>query len=400
MKVLNLLFVVVSTMILTSVFDKTAQAMLDTQVRYIVNEGGTWSSKTMSILQVLDTYCVGHKGALLVSVVSESFPHLRIGAMRDYEMILGDRFSGDRWGSVEHLYSYPGGAQIEFFSADQSGKAHGPRRDVLFLNEAINIPKSVCDQLTIRTRWKVFIDHNPCGEYWVHELRGRPDVAWIHSTYRDAMEVVPFDIVKDIETWKERDPNRYRVYGLGEVGNVQGLVHPNFSLCDDLPAQGDTFYGLDFGFTNDPTALVKCVLVGEDLYCDQLIYESGLTNDAIARRFDSFGIRRNYDEVYADCAEPKSITEISRCGYNVKPAVKGVDSLLAGIQRVNQYRQHWTKRSVDAIKEQRNYRYVETSDGKITNKPVDDYNHAMDARRYAVFTRLQVPAMEMRRIAY
>jgi len=326
-------------------------------------------------------------------------PHLKRGCIRDFLSILGPTFDEARYNRTDHIYHFDK-ADIEFFPADDSTKLRGGRRDILFINEANNVSLDAYNELDIRTRACTFIDYNPVSEFWAHERIDKPGVAYIHSTYMDARHVLPPEVVEKIERRKGLDPNWWRVYGLGEVGNVEGLVHPVFTMCDDMPAQGDTFYGLDFGYTNDPTALVKCVIVGDSLFCDQLIYETGLTNDAIARRLESLGVRRNFDEVYADCAEPKSIAEIKARGYNVKPAMKGADSLLAGIQRVNQYRQHWTKRSVDAIKEQRNYRYVETSDGKITNKPIDDYNHAMDARRYALFTRLTAPSMSVHKVAY
>jgi phage terminase large subunit len=196
--------------------------------------------------------------------------------------------------------------------------------------------------------------------------------------------VLPLETVASIESRRERDPNWWRVYGLGEVGKIEGLVHPAFTLVEDMPQGGIEFYGLDFGYSNDPTALVRCLVIGDDLYTDQLIFERGLTNDQIAHRMESLGVRKNYDEIFADAAEPKSITEIRQYGYNIKGCPKGPDSLDAGIQRVNQYRQHITKRSLDLIKEQRNYRYIEDSAGRITNKPMDDYNHGMDARRYAI----------------
>jgi phage terminase large subunit len=387
-KLLSFIIGMASAMILTSVFDRTAQAFLDPNIRYIVNEGGTWSSKTISSLQVLDTFCAGHRSKILCSVVSESFPHLRIGAMRDYQTILGDRFSEDRWSAMEHMYSYPGGAEIEFFSADQPGKAHGPRRDILFLNEAINIPRPICDQLVMRTRMKILIDHNPCEEYWVHELRGRPDVAWIHSTYKDALEVTPADVRADIERREKTDPNWWNVYGLGLVGNVVGLVHALFSQIERLPEGGIEFYGLDYGYTNDPTCLTRNVIIGEDLFSDELIYEKGLDNNQIAHRMESLGVRKGYDEIFCDAAEPKSRDEIAGYGFNIKSCPKGPDSVRARIQLVNQYHQHWTKRSVNCIKEQRNYRYIADKNGNPTNKPIDNWNHGMDSRGYGVAGKL------------
>jgi phage terminase large subunit len=187
---------------------------------------------------------------------------------------------------------------------------------------------------------------------------------------------------------RDRDRNWWRVYGLGEVGSAEGLIHGTFSLCDEFPSYGDdAFYGLDFGY-NDPCALVRCKILNDCLVCDQLLYEAGLTNQDLSKRFASLGIRKGYDEIIADCAEPKSIQELYRDGWNVKPAIKGPDSVVAGIQKVNQYKQFWTKRSIDAIKEMRNYMWDKDKEGKLINKPCDNgYDHLLDARRYGLSYR-------------
>jgi phage terminase large subunit len=367
--------------------------------RLIVNQGGTSSSKTFSILQLLYMIAKGTRLPLLISVVSESLPHLRRGCIRDWEMILGPAYDPDRFNKTEHIYHFPR-ADIEFFPADEASKLRGGRRDILFINEANNALQHAFDELDVRTRLCTFLDYNPVSEFWAHELlrhRGitdftrsesREDCAFIHSTYMDARHVLPDSVIAAVESRRDRDPNWWNVYGLGLVGNVEGLVHPLFGTIDDLPEGGVVFYGLDFGFASSPSALVKCVLQEDRLYCDQLIYETGLTNDQISRRMESLGLSKNFDEVFADAAEPKSIKEIADHGWNIKPAPKGEDSVRNGIDRINQLKQFWTKRSVDAIKEMRNYRYIETSDGKLTNKPIDDYNHALDGRRYAVVGKM------------
>jgi hypothetical protein len=216
----------------------------------------------------------------------------------------------------------------------------------------------------------------------------KKEACFIHSTYLDARQVLPRSTIEKIESRKEYNPNWWNVYGLGLVGNIEGLVHPSFSTCDEMPKPGDgiEFYGLDFGFT-DPTALIKCVVIKDQLYCDQLIYETGLTNPQIANRMESLGIIKNHDEIFADSAEPKSIKEIAAYGFNIKPVEKGPDSVRAGTLKVNEYKQVWTKRSVDAIKEQRNYRYIVKDDGSLSEKPMDDFDHAMSARRYAVISK-------------
>jgi phage terminase large subunit len=373
---------------LTNIFFQIWEAVKNPAIRIIVNEGGTSSSKTYSSLQILTDICNHRTKPLIVSTVSESLPHLKLGCIRDFQNIAGDDFDAKKWNATEHSYAFSRNVVMEFFSADQPGKASGPRRDILYCNEVNNIPKAVFDQLDMRTRRLVMVDFNPVCEFWIHALKGRPEVAWIHSTYLDARHVLPQSIIDKIEAKRELDPNWWNVYGLGLIGNVEGLVHPVFTQ-DDMPeGKGIEFYGLDFGYTNDPTCLVKCVLIEKDLFCDELIYETGLTNQDIAKRFETLGIKKHHAEIFADGSEPKSIEEIYRSGYNIKAAPKGPDSVIQGIQKINQYRQHWTKRSLSAIKEMRNYRYITDKDGKLTNKPRDDFNHAMDGRRYAVVGKI------------
>jgi phage terminase large subunit len=373
----------------TNIFFQNWTALHDPAIHTIVNEGGTSSSKTFSALQVLNRLCEKRTVPLLASIVSESLPHLRLGAMRDFKNILGDSYDHSAWHATEHIYTYRPDVQIEFFSADNPGKVHGPRRDILFLNEAINIPKNVCDNLIVRTRSKVIIDFNPTGEFWAHELKGKPGVAWIHSTYLDARDILPPEIIARIEAHKDTDPNWWNVYGLGLVGNVEGLVHPLFTQCEKMPESGDfEFYGLDFGYSNDVTSLTHHIIQGKDLYSDELIYETGLFASHIAKRMDDLGVRKGYAEIFADESRPEAIAEIALAGFNIQRCPKGPESVMLGIQKVNEYWQHWTKRSVNSIKEQRNYRYVTDKDGKITNKPIDAWNHSADSRRYGVMGKM------------
>lgn len=347
----------------------------------------------------------------LISIVSESIPHLKRGAIRDFENILGDQFQESKYNKTDSIYRLEK-SMLEFFSADKSSKLRGGRRNDLYINEANNIAKKSFDEADVRTSNKTIVDFNPVGEFWVHDEYLLPDtshkggyrpkydyVAFIHSTYLDAKEVLPSEIVESIESRKDKDPNWWRVYGLGEVGNISGLVHPLFSTIDNLPGSGAVFYGLDFGFSNDPAALVKCVIQGDRLLSHQLLYEKGLSNAAIAKRMVQLGVRKHYDEIFADSAEPKSIKEIKDYGFNIKPAPKGPDSIRMGIQKLNQYHQFWTKSSIEAIKEQRNYRYIEDSEGRLTQKPIDDFNHLMDARRYALIGKLNKSVVKSGRIA-
>jgi phage terminase large subunit len=377
---------------LTPIFFKNLDALNDTQCRRAVNEGGTSSSKTYSILQVLINLSIHRTKPLLTSVVSESMPHIRRGAERDFKILMADRWDPNSWNASEHIYSF-GAAQIEFFSADIPGKVRGPRRDILYLNEANNIPKPTYDEMSIRTRRFEFIDHNPVSEYWAHEMQGKEGVQWIHSTYLDARHVLPIEVVQKIEAKRYTDPNWWNVYGLGRVGNVEGLVHPLMQQVDELPESDDCFYGLDFGYTNDPTALTKNIIIGDTLYSDELIYETGLKSQPMIDRLEQVGVKRGYDEIHGDAADPRLIDEISDAGFNIKPAPKGEDSVRYGIGLVNNYKQVWTKRSLNGIKEQRNYRYIMDKNGKYTNKPIGSWNHLMDSRRYAVVGKMSAPGL-------
>ena len=379
-----------SEFVTTTVFDRIVAAHLTAGKRLIVNEGGTRSTKTFSTIQFLIYIVCNSKDPVLISIVSESFPHLRRGAIRDFRKIMGGNFNEDHWNKSESIYDFGKERYIEFFSADQSSKLRGGTRDYLFMNEVNNIGKESFDEADVRTRVMTLVDFNPVAEFFIHEMRNLPFVAWIHSTYLDALQVLDRSVVDNILSRKDRDPNWWRVYGLGLVGKLEGLIHPNFEQEDALPERFDReVFGLDFGYSIDPATLIQNRIVGDSVHSRELFYETGLTNQAIAAKFEEFGVRKNYDVIIADCAEPKSIDEIAAFGYDIRPCAGGHDAKNAGIQKVNQFKQYWTKDSLNAIKEQRNWRWEQNAQGKFTDKAMDDWDHAMLARVYAVAT---VPA--------
>lgn len=381
----------------TITFDKLVEMMQDARIGLM--QGGTGSSKTYSALQLFATLAAEIPDRMIFSIVSETFPHLRRGAMRDFFNILDDAYCPDNHNKTDATYQI-GRSILEFFSADIESKVRGGRRDFLFLNEVNNIPKNTVEQLEVRTRYKIIADFNPVAHFFCHDWVGRPGIGFFVSTYKDN----PFlekSIVESIERRRETDPAWWRVYGLGEVGVAEGLVLPNFDLIDSFPGTHllDTeFYGLDFGFSNHPTALVHCGIAKYDLYLDELIYETGLQNNQIASRLDGFNIKKNYDEIFADSAEPKSIAEIKDFGYNIKGVEKGADSVRAGLSKMREFRIHITKRSLNGIKEFRNYRYIQNSDGQFTNKPVDDFNHFIDGARYGVHGKLFVKKIDYEKL--
>lgn len=362
--------------------------------RYILEEGGARSGKTYAILQLLHLYASTHPGTV-ISVVSETMPHLRRGAMRDFKNILQNLGVWDesRWAQVASIYTYPNGSFIEFFSADQPGKVLGPARDILYANEGINIPWEVFRQLAVRTRDRIIVDYNPAHAFWAHEqIQPRDNAVTLRSTYRDNSYLTR-EQVAEIEAQRS-DSRWWRVYGEGLVGELAGQIYA-FEQIDALPdATGlREFWGLDFGFTHDPTALAHCLAdTGRRiLYAEEQIYERALLNADIVARLHGLGIPRGA-AIYADCAEPKSIAEIKRSGYNILSADKGApvrsDKLRYQIQWLQGWQLRVTKASVNAIRELRNYVWASDADGHPLDYPIDNYNHWLDALRYGAWTHL------------
>ncbi|MCK5236312.1 MAG: terminase large subunit [Deltaproteobacteria bacterium] len=384
---------------LTRIYDENSRAYLAGK-RRTLNEGGTASSKTWSILQMLDMIARGARSKLLISIVSESLPHLKRGAIRDFFRIIDEgQDNNPRYNKTEHTYRY-NNAVIEFFGADESDKVRGPRRDILFINEGNNVPWEAARGLDIRTRLFTVVDWNPVSSFWAHEYwMGQPENAYIHSTYQDALDILPPEVVKNIESYKDKDPNWWNIYGLGLVGKVEGLVYPFFSQVDELPRQGRLGYGLDFGFSGDPAALTRHKLFDEEIYSEELFYEKGLTNQDIAALMFDLGVDKA-DEIIADSDEPKSIEEIYQLGYNIRGVKKGPGSVEYGHQKVRQFKQYWTKDSLNCIKEQRNFRYMTDKNGKLVEKTTHLYSHGMDSRRYFMMGSAEEPEPEEAVIVY
>lgn len=368
----------------TSIYEKIAQAWIDGK-RHIWLEGGTAASKTYSVIQFLGLVTRHAKNSLLVSCVSESVPHLKRGIIRDFYNIEGDNFRDCQWNRTDSVYTYGKGV-MEFFSADMPSKLRGGRRDILYLNEMNNLPYDAFRELDSRTRICTIGDWNPTSEFWFHQngLANEEGACYIHATYKDALNVIPPEVVKNIEAMGARDPNWANVYLEGRLGKIEGLVYPHFEQEDRLPEGGNVFFGLDFGYSTDPTALVKCVIKGDELHRQELIYEKGLSNDQISHRFEELGLQKRHDLIIADSAEPKSIDEIYRYGWNIFGCSKGAGSVEFGHQKVRQYKLFWTKDSLNGIKEQRNFRFLPDKDGKLTDKTTHSFSHLMDAVRYGV----------------
>lgn len=315
----------------SKIFSKNLQAISDGGNHVIVNKGGTRSGKTWSLLQLIYTLAEEIDGTI-ISVVGETLPFLKRGALRDFRTMLGGVWCADWWNATDKVYALPNGSAIEFFSADNESKVHGSARDVLFVNECYFINWEIYRQLSVRTRAKVLLDYNPRSRFWVDErLLGRDGVALIHSTYKDNPFLSERQIA-EIESYKS-DTNWWRVYGLGETGSVEGLVYTKWKIIDKLPAACKReFYCIDFGFTNDPTAILHVRLSGGELWIYELCYQRGMLNSDIVKVLKSNNVGRSAS-IVCDSAEQKSIAEINNLGgYHAIACTKGKGSIEAGIQ--------------------------------------------------------------------
>lgn len=348
--------------------------------RYIIHEGGTRSGKTHANLSTL--YHITNSRNCVSSVVSETMPHLKRGAIRDFKSQLVDQnvWKESQWNKTESYYQLDQNKLLEFFSADSPDKVHGPERDYLFLNEAQNIPYEIARQLFVRTTKTIFIDFNPTREFWAHtELKDDPATLWIHSTYKDNPYLTPEQVAeiernKNNKTW-------WSIYGEGVVAESEAAVYTGWKQIDEIPHEARlTRRGLDFGYSNDPTAIVDIYYYNGGYILDEQLYRKGMSNKNIA------DFIKNLPDtlVIADSAEPKSIDELKLYGVNVLPAQKGQGSVNQGIGYVKDQQISVTKRSVNLLKEYRNYLWKTDKDGEIINTPEKGMDHCLDAIRYAL----------------
>ena len=362
--------------------------------RIKIIQGGTSASKTYSILAVLINQALLEHG-IEISIVAETIPHLRRGALKDFLKIMKwtGRFFENRFNKSLLRYEFANGSVIEFFSADDSSKLRGARRDILYINECNNVTFDAYNELAIRTRKEVYLDFNPANEFWVHtELKDESDSDFLILTYKDN-EALDQSIVEQIE--KNRDKaltssywaNWWKVYGEGQLGMLEGVVFSNWKTIDTIPKEARLLgIGLDFGYTNDPTAIVEIYAYNGQRIVNEIVYQNGLVNSEIAKRLPKNVI------VYADSSEPKSIEEIRRLGITIKGVTKGKDSINYGIDVMQRQDYLITNQSVDLIKELRSYIWDTDKTGRRLNKPIDFNNHAIDALRYHEMETLGIGA--------
>ena len=358
-------------------------------------QGGTSAGKTFGILPILIDRCI-RTPYLETSVVSESIPHLRRGAMKDFLKIMIEtgRYRDAQWNRSALKYTFTNGSYIEFFSVEQPDKLRGARRNVLYCNEANNIPFEAYNQLSIRTSGDIWIDFNPTANFWAHkEVANQPDADFITLTYLDN-EALPQTIVDDIEQAKEKAKtseywsNWWKVYGLGQIGSLEGVCIKEWQEIK-LPLEARLLcYGMDFGYSNDPTTLIGLYKYNDAYVFDEIIYQKKLLNSDTSNLFKAHDINA---VVYADSAEPKSIAELRTLGHKVLPCTKGKDSIVYGINLINQNKIYITSRSKNLIKELQSYTWMKDREGNTINKPIDAFNHCIDAARYAITSQLQTP---------
>lgn len=364
--------------------------------RVRIVQGGTSSSKTFSIIPLLIDYAIAKPNSE-ISIVSESIPHLRRGALKDFIKIMDwtHIFREEQFNRSTLRYDFTNGSYIEFFSADQSDKLRGARRDVLFVNECNNITFESYHQLAIRTRRFIYLDYNPTSEFWVHkELLSDKDAEMIILTYKDN-EALDSELVKEIEKARDRAKestywaNWWKVYGLGQIGVIDGVIFSNWQIVKQIPEDAELLgYGLDFGFTNDPSALISVHKFNSELYIKELIYQTRLTNNDIVQRMIDLGVDK-YKDIIADSAEPKSIEDIYRGGFrNIYGAKKGADSIRNSIDKLQRYKINITESSTNLIKEFRGYVWTKDKNGNQTGEPIGINDHGIAALRYFALNKL------------
>lgn len=376
----------------TRVYKANRKAYESGKYRVIANQGSTRSTKTYSVTQLLALY-IPNKAKKSISIVSPSLPHLKRGARRDFLEIMEGAalYSDDLFNKTDNIYHYDNGSYVEFFGAEEPGKVRGPGRDILYVNEANLLPFNVYTQLALRTKEIIFLDFNPVDEAsWVYDVADRPGNILIHSTYLDN----PFlsrEQRDEIESLKDADENLWKVFGLGLRGASSEIIYTHWKV-NEFPSDCEMAYGVDFGY-NVPSAVVKIGFKEGACFAQEMLYETKLTTNDLIERLKDLGINKS-DELFCDNAEPKTIEEMTRAGYNAKPAEKDV---YAGIQKVKSMPLYVTADSSNLIKELKSYKWKLDKDGKIhpDEIPVKFNDHILDALRYCIYTKLHVPVYEV-----
>ena len=362
---------------------------IESSKRICILQGGTRSSKSFSALQWLLVRALIEPN-IVISIVRKSFPSMRVSIMRDWQTILKqlEIWSDDNWSATEHIYQFDNGSMVEFMSIDSSEKRKGSARDYLFIDECNELSREDYFQLFIRTRKKTIIAYNPSfgtNHYIFNEIQTHPESSLYISTFLDN----PFlekSIIEEIERLKWINPEYYKIYGLGLPGNNVGTIF-TAELVEQIPDEAKfVAFGMDFGFSIDPSTLVAVYKWNENLYFEELLYKKGLVTSEIIAELKSLDVQRN--PIWGDSAESRLIEELYRAGFNIKPVKKGKDSIKMGIDIMHQHKLHILKSSVNIVREFSEYVWTVDKNGNFENIPVDYSNHAIDAIRYVCMEQL------------
>ena len=365
--------------------------LLDNDSKIVVEQGGTRSGKTYNILLwIIFEYCT-HNIDKVITICRKSFPSLRATVLRDFMSILQEH---NCYSEVFHNKSnseyYLFGNLIEFISLDQPQKIRGRKRDLLFINEGNELFFEDWQQLIFRTQEKIILDFNPSDEYhWIYDkVLSREDCSFFKTTYLDN-PFIEDSIIKEIERLKDTDEQYWQIYGLGERSASRSTIF-NYSEVSQIPEEANLIaYGMDFGYTNDPTTFVSVYTLDYNLYIQEHLYRTQMTTQDINTFLRNEGLTSS--PIYADSAEPRLISELRVMGHNVFSSIKGKDSVNAGIDLLKRYKIHILSTSTNAISEFRNYKWKEDKDGLLTNTPEDKHNHIIDSCRYATYSILSRP---------
>ena len=366
------------------------QKNLNANTRIVVNQGGTRSSKTYSLAQLIILKALQEQGKVY-TICRKTLPALKGTAYKDFFNILEEHnlYNPDKHNKSELTYKLNNN-EIEFISVDMPQKIRGRKRHILWLNEANEFRFEDWVQLSLRTTENIYLDFNPSDPYsWIYDkVMNREDCTFIKSTYLDN-PFLPDETIKEIERLKDLDSNYWKIYGLGDMAQPTETIFRQFEIANNVPDEASLVaIGMDFGYSNDPTAIAEVFKLNDDLYINELVYSKGLTNQDIAQRLRELNITRQ-TEIIADSAEPKSIEELHRQNFNVKGAKKGADSINMGIDVLRRFKLHITKNSTNALNEFKYYKWLTDKNGHIVNKPAtNQQDHLIDAVRYVALNKL------------
>jgi len=366
---------------------KTFENLLEANKRITQHIGGTRSGKTYGIIQYLIVKALQEPQN--ITIVRRTVPSLKRSVIKDFKEIMLDLgiWSNDSYNISDRVYSFSNGSLISFVNTDDAEKLRGVKSDILFIDEASEQHEEAYFQLSIRTKGEIILAFNPTVSPY-HFLRGMDDIEVFNTTYKDN-PYLPEQMVKEIESLETKNPKYWKIYGLGEYAVNEKAVFNNFQILEEMPVHELIGFGLDFGFSNDPTALVAVHRHHDMLYCRELMYDTGLTTTDIINRLKSLNIGKT-DEIWADSAEPRLIEEIYRSGFNIKPVKKGPDSINFGISVLQNFAIVVDSKSTHLIDELYSYEYRTDKNGIVLNKPQDFNNHLIDALRYLAMSRLSI----------